>query len=303
MRGPTFCLVCALTCALAGAAPARAACSLDPSLERTVARVVDGETLALDDGTEVRLIGALAPRAGDVRAQPGRWPPEQATVGALERLVLGRTVSLAFPGDRTDRYGRLQAHVFVTVGTERVWLQAELLQRGLARAYRLRGPSPCIRELISWERRARTAGVGLWASPAYRVRSAYASRRLRSDTATYQLVRGRVRRVGTGRSRIYLNLKARAWPGMTVSVARSDRDGVAALGGDLHSLVGRTVLARGWIEQRRGPAIDASGAGFVELLEPDPAIKNEARPAERPGALEFEPYLPIGSGETRLRPP
>ena len=38
---------------------------------RTVARVIDGETVALDDGTELRLIGALTPRALDAGAEPG----------------------------------------------------------------------------------------------------------------------------------------------------------------------------------------------------------------------------------------
>ena len=46
-----------------------------PGLEagptRSVARVLDGETVALDDGTELRLIGALAPRAIDAAAESG----------------------------------------------------------------------------------------------------------------------------------------------------------------------------------------------------------------------------------------
>src|SRR5688500_18451436 len=58
--------------ALLGASAATAsaaegtACELEAGPRRTVARVVDGETLALDDGSEVRLVGALAPRAAAI---------------------------------------------------------------------------------------------------------------------------------------------------------------------------------------------------------------------------------------------
>src|SRR5205085_5368627 len=40
---------------------------------RTVARVIDGETVTLDDGSQLRLIGALAPRAVDAGGDPGMW--------------------------------------------------------------------------------------------------------------------------------------------------------------------------------------------------------------------------------------
>ena len=75
-------------CACAGLAPAPAAAAdspesaavacagLTPGPARTVVRIIDGETVGLDDGSEVRLIGALAPRALDVGAAPGAWPWE-----------------------------------------------------------------------------------------------------------------------------------------------------------------------------------------------------------------------------------
>ena len=45
---------------------------LEPGPARTVTRIIDGETAALDDGTELRLIGALAPRAIDAGTSPAR---------------------------------------------------------------------------------------------------------------------------------------------------------------------------------------------------------------------------------------
>ena len=67
-------------------APARAdPCRLDTGTTHSVAKVIDGETLALDDGREVRLIGALAPKAIEVGAEAGAWPPEIAAHAALRR--------------------------------------------------------------------------------------------------------------------------------------------------------------------------------------------------------------------------
>src|SRR5918999_3745487 len=86
-----------LILAMAGA-QAAAECALQPGPARAVARVLDGETLALDDGTEVRLIGALSPRPLEAAADASYWPPEREAIAALERLVLGRSVELAFAG-------------------------------------------------------------------------------------------------------------------------------------------------------------------------------------------------------------
>src|SRR5690349_22284561 len=87
-------------------------CTLEPGPTHTVARVLDGETLVLDDGTAVRLIGALAPRARDAGAQSGTWPPEIRATKFLSDLVLGKTVKLAFGGRKRDRYRRSLAQVF-----------------------------------------------------------------------------------------------------------------------------------------------------------------------------------------------
>src|SRR5262245_65722979 len=105
--------------------------SLDTGPSCTVTRIVDAETVALDDGTELRLIGALAPRAIDVNAEPASWPAETAASGALRALVLGKSIELRFADERTDRYGRLQAQAFLIEGDDRRWLQGALLRQGM----------------------------------------------------------------------------------------------------------------------------------------------------------------------------
>ena len=115
-------------------------CALEPGPTRAVVEVVDGETLRLDDRVEVRLIGALAPRAADAGSQAeAAWRPAKESQAALAALVLGQSVALAFAGPRADRYGRVLAHLFVGDGDAQVWVQGRLVELGHARAYSLPG--------------------------------------------------------------------------------------------------------------------------------------------------------------------
>lgn len=244
-------------------APAQAPpCPLAQGDTRAVARVLDGETLSLDDGRRLRLMGALAPRAGDVGAAAGSWPPENATRAALVALVEGRSVTLWHDARQGDRYGQVLAHV--TIGG--TWLQGTLVSRGLARAYGRPDGDACSEALAEIERRAREDGLGLWSNAAYGVRAAS-----RGDWAqtlhTFQIVSGTVRRVSRGSGEVYVTLGSRggrAYPlAAVIAAKRSDLTGGIAP----RRLVGRRVLVRGWLEQRRGPVIVVDSKGQLELID------------------------------------
>ena len=268
-----------------------ACADLVSGLTRSVSRVVDGETVALDDGAELRLTGALAPRAIDAGADAGRWPLEVAAVEELRALVLGKSIELAFGGERSDRHGRLQAQAFSLDGGERRWVQGHLLEQGLARAYVQAGNRACAKELLQAEDTARRTRRGLWANAAYRIRSADAPLELARYRSTFQLVEGRVSRAAELRGVIYLNFDVGRWA-FAVSLRRADREfllGVHA--GDAKALEGKRVRVRGWIEhQRHGPAINLSSAGLLEEIEEaDAALQAGAR---RPRGRQLDLGLP-----------
>jgi endonuclease YncB( thermonuclease family) len=170
----------------------RTSCPLDPGPTRAVIGVMDAETLVLDDGSELRLIGALAPRPPDAVLDVSYWPPERDAKAALEKLVLGHSVTLAFSGRRSDRYGRTLAHVFLKPDDagDRVWLQARMLADGHARAFVLKDSLGCLRELAAHEAVARRTGVGLWLHAAYQIREASCTQDLTRLRSTFQLVEG-----------------------------------------------------------------------------------------------------------------
>ncbi len=261
---------------------------LQPGVTHTVTRIIDGETLALDDGRELRLIGALAPRAIDVGAAPGTWPLEIAAAAELRALVLGKSIELAFGGERIDRHARLQAHAFWMEGQRRRWVQGHLLEQGLARAYVQAGNRACAGELLEAEETARRERRGLWAEAAYEVRPADPPQALLRQRGTYQVVLGRIARVGQSRWLIYLNF---GFGRQALSATLRRVDGEALLGAppsDPKQLEGKLLRVRGWIERRHaggvsragGPVIDLSAAGMVEVVD-EPAATSGGAPRPR----------------------
>ena len=251
-------------------------CALEAGGTRTVVRVLDGETIALDDGAEVRLIGALSPRATDAAAEFAAWPLAAVAQGELERLVLGKSVELGFAGRRTDRHGRLLAHVFVIAAESRIWVQGHMLKAGLARAYSLPENTACMDEISSHEQLSRESRAGLWADAAYRIRSADDVFELLRFRSTYQIVEGRVLNVADVRGRIFLNFGADWRRDFTVSIHGPARRLTSGLGLEPKSLEGRAVRVRGWIDRRGGPFVGVHHPHQIEALEAGRA----AAPAE-----------------------
>lgn len=134
--------------------------SFDSSRLYVVERVVDGDTLLLEDGTRVRLLGVDTPET----KHPDR-PPEplgpQATA-FTQRHVEGRAVTLRFDRERRDRYHRVLAYVY-----RGDWcLNEEIIRAGFSRAEtRFPYSTAMKRRFRQAEEEARENKRGLWAEP------------------------------------------------------------------------------------------------------------------------------------------
>ena len=182
-----------------------------------------------------------------------------------------------------DRYGRLLAQVFVgepeRAGSEPsaagAWVQGELVRSGLARAYGLDGNASCLTDLLSHERVAREAAIGLWKLSAYAVRDADDVDRLLQQRGTFQIVEGKVRAVSELRTTTFVNFGEDVRQDFTISIRASARRNLAAAGVDPQQWAGRTIRVRGWIERRGGPLIEINHPGDVEALgdaDADPTV-------------------------------
>ena len=127
-----------------------------------VVRVLDGDTVDLEDGRRVRLIGIDTPEtkfSPQAQVEGMDDPFAQEAKQFLEERCEGKSVRLEFGPEPEDDYGRTLAYLHLEDGTD---LNAELLRYGLARAYR-RFDHPRFSEYIRLEEEARAKRLGLWA--------------------------------------------------------------------------------------------------------------------------------------------
>lgn len=241
-------------------------CRFERQSEHTVAAVVDAETIVVEGGHEVRLVGALPPRP-PLEAKADAWPPEQLVRKALEALVLSRTVTLRSAGETSDRYGRWLAHAFVETPGQAVWVEGELVSRGLARAYALPGSTACLAPLLALEREARSAGRGLWGSGEFAVRNAASTSALLARRLSFEIVEGEVARVADVGGRLYMNFGSDWRRDFTATVPRRLIADAPEAAARIKALEGKRVRVRGWIERRNGPMIELSDLGEIEVVE------------------------------------
>lgn len=118
-----------------------------------VNRVVDGDTLVLDDGREVRLIGVDAPEL---------YPEEQCygpeSKAGLKAWLEGKTVSLEKDVSEVDQYDRLLRYVWV----EDSMVNEEIVRRGWARARAYEPDTSHETRLFLAQTIAQTGGLGMW---------------------------------------------------------------------------------------------------------------------------------------------
>jgi micrococcal nuclease len=124
---------------------------------RVVVRVVDGDTLVLDGGERVRLIGVNTPETKDPR-RPVEYFGKEASA-FVRRVAEGKRARLEYDQERADRYGRTLAYVYLEDGT---FLNAEIIRQGYGHAY-TRFPFRYADEFRAYEREARENNRGLWA--------------------------------------------------------------------------------------------------------------------------------------------
>jgi endonuclease YncB( thermonuclease family) len=219
-----------------------------------VQSVLDGRTLQLTDGREVRLAGIEAP---------------QSAKAALETLVAGRDIALLRLGADSDRYGRVVALVSVAPAAAELGqsVQRALLAQGEARVAANLGDSACAASLLEAERIARTAGLGLWADPYYVIRRAEEPDGILGVRGRFAVVEGKILSVRESGATIYVNFGRRWSDDFTVTVQKRNERSFTAAGLELKKLAGQRVRVRGTIEERGGPWIEAARPEQIEIAE------------------------------------
>ncbi len=225
-----------------------------------VTEIVDGDTVVLADGRQVRLVGIQAPKLPLGRAGFDAWPLAEAAKAALSTLSLGREVRLAYGGRRGDRHGRVLAHLTDNAGG---WVQGALLESGMARVYSFQDNRALVPEMLALEAAARDKRRGIWADSFYDIRTPETADRY---LGRFELIQGRVLDVATVRGRVYLNFGADWRSDFTASLAPKVRRLFESEQIDPESYRGRIVRVRGWLKSWNGPMVEITHPEQIEVI-------------------------------------
>ena len=264
-------IVLALFFWLGFAPTAGAVCKGEDGGSGVVTAVNDGETLILDDGRAVRLMGVIGPK----RARIGPGSDARAQMeSALSGLTLGKKISLQVDKRQRDRYGRVVAQIMVMNGAGPLWVQGALVEEGLARVISFPDNRLCTTELLAKENDARQAQKGLWKTGFFAVRPAEAEDLLFRLAQSYEIIEGEVRDVTELKGAFYINFGQNWRRDFTafVSAKSAGLFGASAGGGgnrsiDIAQLKGHHIRVRGWLKNFNGPSITITHPEQIEILD------------------------------------
>ena len=123
----------------------------------TCTRVVDGDTIIVNNKEIIRLIGVDTPETKHP-LKPVEYYGKEASA-FTKKMVEGKTVRLEYDVQKRDKYLRMLAYVYLTDGT---FINAEIIKQGYGHAY-TRFPFKYLDEFRQYEKEAQEAKRGLWA--------------------------------------------------------------------------------------------------------------------------------------------
>jgi len=116
-----------------------------------VSRVLDGDTIEIEGGEQIRYLGVNAPESGQ--------PFSTEATRENERLTAGRTVNLEFDVQTQDRYKRTLAYVW----SGETLVNREIVKNGYAVSETIQPNVKYQDAIIEAQEEARTSCRGLWA--------------------------------------------------------------------------------------------------------------------------------------------
>lgn len=199
--------------------------------------VIDGDTISLENGDRVRLIGIDTPEIGsDGQAH------QQGALAArhyLEDLLrLEVKYPIVYGVERHDHFGRSLAHLFLPTGEN---VQALLLKHGFGTSLTIPpnlGFLECYQQL---SRQARASRRGIWGLRQYQIIKVT---ELSGMERGYRIIEGPIVAIGKSRSSIWLKLENN----FAIRIRRGDLEYFHGL--QFSNLKGMRIQARGLLYKR-----------------------------------------------------
>jgi len=219
-----------------------------------VKKVFDGDTLMLEDGRKVRLLGVNTPEI-EHRNQPEQAGGEEAKRWLVNKLQ-NRKVRLEMDTESTDKYGRTLAHVFTD---QKDHINLQLVEQGLATVNIYPPNLLYVESLIKAERNAERTRLGIWRRPEYD--PIPVERLAASGHPGWTRITGRITDFRDSRKFVYLKFSDKF-------EARIEKQGLSMFP-DLSSYRGHAVEVRGWLNKYKD--------GYSMLIRHPSAIVSDSR--------------------------
>ena len=205
-----------------------------------VAKVVDGDTVVLEGGEKVRLLGINTPEVA-YRNRPAE-PGGEAASDYLRALIEGELVRLEYGQERRDKYQRVLAHLFTEAGEN---INALLLSKGLAHAVVKLPNVRLIEQYFSAEKGAQVSKKGLWSLPQFKIHKIEVAGRFRNS---FRRLRGVVKRLEEKKTAWVLHFKS----GVKALIRKEHLEPFIRYGREPQRLAGKQITIRGWVHQSKG---------------------------------------------------
>lgn len=200
-----------------------------------VKQVYDGDTVVLEDGRKIRLLGINTPEV--------KHKNKMADVGGneakqwLENKLKNGKVRLVSDEEKTDKYGRVLAHLFTETN---IHINLELVAAGLAQVNIYPPNLLFADELIKAQDKAEQNKLGIWGRDEYAIKP-ISTLALEEDHSSWLRLEDRVSNIRYSRKYAYLALSE------PVEV-RIERKWLH-LFPDITSYLGKTIETRGWLSK------------------------------------------------------
>lgn len=230
--------------------------------------VIDGGLIQLRDGRLVRLSGLDVPRMAPLAAAEQRGPIRDIALEARDILAenLENAQIRIFVSRKEDaqknRYGHWIAHL-QNIENDK-WVQAILLENGLARAMPTARHPELAPAMFHAERHARKEKKGVWDLPAKTVQSLGSVRDYLHDL---HVIQGRIVSVAVRQGRIYLNFGPDWRTDFTATIAPENRKAFSKRGMNPLEWGGRHVELRGWVGEYNGPNLELAHPVQIRFLQ------------------------------------
>jgi endonuclease YncB( thermonuclease family) len=201
-----------------------------------VKTVYDGDTVVLEDGRKIRLLGINTPEVQhkDKMADAGG---EDAKAWLINKLQ-NTKVRLEFDFEKTDKYGRTLAHLF---SEKKEHINLSLVKAGLATISIYPPNLLYVNELLAAENKAEQDKLGIWQRPEYA--AIPVGNLTEAGHPGWSRLVGKVVSIRNTHKSIYLVFSG-------LFEARIERKW-QYLFPDVNDYLGKTVEVRGWLNNSR----------------------------------------------------